>query len=89
MGKTRKYKATLISLGIGAALSLLSICFAAKTENSLIMKLAFCVFGLIVNPIYPITVELLCEISFPVAEVMVGGIFYTLSQLLGTAEVGF
>jgi len=86
VGKTKKYKLTVVSVGIAATLSLAAIALAAQTKDALIMKIAFCVFGLAVNPLYPITVEFLCEVSFPVAEVMVGGIFYTLSQLLGTAE---
>jgi len=86
VNKTKKYKATIVSLGVGATLSLVAIMFAAKTENAIIMGVAFCLFGFIVNPLYPITVELLCEMSYPVAEVMVGGIFYTLSQVLGTGE---
>lgn len=36
---------------------------------------------------YPIVVELLCEMSFPVGEAVAGSFFYILSQLFGAGEV--
>ena len=87
VGRTRKYKSAVVGVGLAATISLGSIVLAAISKDALLMKLAFCVFGFVVNPLYPILCEFLCEVSFPVSELTVGGIFYTLSQLLGTAEV--
>jgi len=86
VGRTRKYKSAVVGVGLAATISLGSIVLAAISKDALLMKLAFCVFGFVVNPLYPILCEFLCEVSFPVSELTVGGIFYTLSQLLGTAE---
>ena len=61
--------------------------FAAKSKNPYIMGAAFCCFGLLVNPMYPLIIEFMCELSFPVSEATAGGIFYVFGQILGTVEV--
>lgn len=87
VSQTKAYKKTLVVIAAGTVVLLFVTVFAMMTQNVYFLGLIFCIFGIIVNPMYPIVVELLCEISFPVGEAVAGSFFYILSQLFGAGEV--
>jgi Sugar phosphate permease len=81
VGKTKKYKRTIIILTSVANCILLLSYPLAQTGSFIILGLGLAGYGMLLLPFLPIALEYVCELTFPVAEVTSAGLMIVCSQL--------
>lgn len=87
VGKTKKYRSSLLILSSLSALVLFSLLFIGPKGNPYITGVGIGLYGFFTTPMLPILFELCCELTFPVAEANAGGITYMMTQAMGVAGV--
>lgn len=80
VGKTKKYKLSLIILSVSSATMLLLLFFIGPMKNAYLTGMGIALYGFFTTPMLPIIFELCVEISFPVAEANAGGLTYMATQ---------
>lgn len=83
VGKTKKYRQSLIILASFSTLMLSVLLVVGPYGNVQLTGLGICLYGFFTTPMLPVIFELCCEITFPVAEENAGGLTYTMTQAMG------
>ena len=83
-----KYK--IICIGsVACAIALLAINYLTlDLENFATVIVAACLLGLALMPVYPLSMELSCEIGFPVREIVASGFINCFGQIFSLIPIG-
>ena len=82
----RKYNYVVKGLGLLSLIILIGNFFAVETGNAYIFGGAFCLYSTFMGGMAPTSVEYGVELSFPVEEVTVGGLFFMINSLSATLQ---
>jgi len=83
VGKTKKYKQSLLILSSLSTLMLSVLLVIGPYGNVKLTGLGIGLYGFFTTPMLAVIFELCCEITFPVAEENAGGLTYTMTQAMG------
>ena len=82
--KTKAYKMTIFVFSILQYTAFFAWIFILQTENVTFIGLGLTLYASFGGALLPTMMELLVEVSFPVAEEVPGGLFSLLYQVFGT-----
>jgi FLVCR family feline leukemia virus subgroup C receptor-related protein len=83
VGRTKKYKSSLILLSSLSLSMLIVLLFVGPKGNLYVTGAGIALYGFFTTPMLPIMFELCVELTFPVAEANAGGITYMMTQFMG------
>jgi FLVCR family feline leukemia virus subgroup C receptor-related protein len=85
--KTRKYKLFLLICFACTAASLLMFAFFLEPDEFCLLTIASCLLGFFMTPVLPVSLELSCEISYPIGEATPTGLLMIGGQVFGIGYV--
>ena len=85
--KTRKYKLFLLVSFLGATASMLAFSFFLKPNKFIYLSITSACLGFFTTPVLPLSLELVCEISYPIGEATPTGVLMIAGQISGIALI--
>eukprot|EP00002_Diphylleia_rotans_P018704 TRINITY_DN3617_c0_g1_i1.p1 TRINITY_DN3617_c0_g1~~TRINITY_DN3617_c0_g1_i1.p1 ORF type:complete len:448 (+),score=102.51 TRINITY_DN3617_c0_g1_i1:47-1390(+) len=85
--KTKKYKLVLVICLGSSSLLALWWTLALKSDNLTMLALVGGLLGGLMTPIMPVSLELGCEIAYPIGEALPSGLLMTAGQIFGIVMV--
>eukprot|EP00743_Colponemidia_sp_Colp-15_P004645 GILK01005006.1.p1 GENE.GILK01005006.1~~GILK01005006.1.p1 ORF type:complete len:457 (-),score=72.14 GILK01005006.1:248-1618(-) len=85
--KTHRYRHTLMICFIGSSLAALAFAFLLHTQQIALVAISAALLGLFMTPVMPLSLELACEVTYPVGEATSAGFLLTGGQIVGVVEI--
>jgi FLVCR family feline leukemia virus subgroup C receptor-related protein len=83
---SKKFKFALMACSFMVFITYLGYIPLLYLGNEIYILINAAIWGFFYNPGYPICIEYLCELSYPVGEAVIGSVLNTLATLLGSLQ---